>query len=286
MMSYSVSNSAFQNWLLNVLEHPGSDDEAWNSTKATQHLAFDAALSNVLPSRMLTQVERIAIYRRMFYLRMTDAMEIDFPGMVHATGREQFRRLIANEYIGKYPSTSYTLNHLGKHFPKFLAESGIKHSRFLSELAGLELTITDLMDEREPEPAAGPSVESVPPASLEQARFHFIPALALLSSDYPVADYLRDVQQESEPSIPAEPKPSWTMVYRYNYEMDFRPLTKDEFDLLSSLKEGRTIGESFSSLLAHTTTPSGDLQRLVFEWFQNWMEIGIIHRIDVANSSS
>ena len=284
-MAAPISNDAFQNWLMNVLEHPGSDDEAWNSPGTTRHLTLDVALANVLPSKTLGPMERIAIYRRMFYLRMTDAMEIDYPGVLHALGRESFRRLIANDYIERYPSQSYSLNHLGRSFPTFLAESGMAHASFLSDLARLELTISDLMDEREPTETISPSLEDVPPGLWEGVRIHFIPALGLLSSAYPVDQYLSDLKNNQGPSIPTDPEQSWTMVYRRDFEMNFEPISKDEYDLLSSLTKGWTIGDSLAALFSTTTSSAEILERSLFAWFRRWMEIGIIHRIELPAQS-
>lgn len=280
-MTERVSNSAFQNWLLNVLEHPGSDEEAWSSTKATQHLPFETALANVLPSKTLGPMERIAIYRRMFFLRMTDAMEIDFPGVLHALGRDEFRRLIANEYIPKHPSTSYTLNHLGKHFPEFLAGSGLANATFLGELASLELAITDLMDAAEPDQLRSTPVDQIPPGAWDRAQLQFVPAMALLAFTMPVVQYLIDVLNEGAPAAPTESRSSWALVYRHDFEMNIRALSRDEFNLLISLQAGQNIGSALASLLATSSTSAETLETSLFSWFQEWMQIGIIHRIVV-----
>lgn len=80
-MKKNIPLNTIQRWMQSVIEHPGSNDEAWRSDVAQSALPFDDAIANVLPSKTLSPVERIAIYRKMFFLRMTESMAIDYPGV-------------------------------------------------------------------------------------------------------------------------------------------------------------------------------------------------------------
>ena len=109
-MPSKIPLDTLQRWMQSVIEHKGSDAEAWHSEEAQQELPYEEAYLNVLPSTTLSPVERIAIYRRMFVLRMCDSMAADYPGVKHFFGEERFNKVVM-EYVGKYPSKSYTLNY-------------------------------------------------------------------------------------------------------------------------------------------------------------------------------
>ena len=44
----------------------------------------------MLPSQTLTSAERLDIYRDMYLLRMEEALAIDYPGLKHFLGEEEF----------------------------------------------------------------------------------------------------------------------------------------------------------------------------------------------------
>src|ERR1700693_5648101 len=69
-------------------------------------------LALVLPSATLTAGERAGIYRDMYLARLVEALETDYPGLLHYLGKNAFEELGAR-YVAEFPSRSYTLNRLG-----------------------------------------------------------------------------------------------------------------------------------------------------------------------------
>jgi len=119
----------------------------------------------VKPSWSLRPEERIGIYRSMYPLRMYDALAADYPGLLRGLGKRRFRRLVT-EYVAAHPSRSYTLSRLGDHLPEFLRHApGQTDRAFWSDLARLELTITEVFDAFEEDRPAGerPSARSPVP---------------------------------------------------------------------------------------------------------------------------
>ncbi len=269
-----------QRWMQSVIEHPGTNEESWHSGQAQEALPYDEALSEVLPSKTLSPMERIAIYRRMFFLRMTESMAIDYPGVKQRLGEEAFDRLIADDYIRKYPSTSHTLNHLGRHFPKFILESKLKEKEFLYDLARLELSITTMMDMDESPLLTQKEIEAVAPEQWETAQLIPIAALELLQFRYDVCSYLDAVVDETEP---AEPKAgtSYAAVYRNNFRMYWSELSEQQFTLLSSLASGTPFGKAIESLTDQFSGPGEDIQKKLFLWFGEWVQNGFFSRIEI-----
>lgn len=267
-----------QQWMQSVIEHPGSDDEAWNSERATEALSADDAKNAVLPSRSLTPAERIAIYRRMFFLRMTESMQIDYPGVLHALGEREFDRLISEEYVRRYPSRSYTLNHLGRHFPEFLGTSDIPEKDFLADLARLELSITNIMDADESPVLTKELVAAVPADRWNTAVFIPVAALELLQFRYSVDEYL-DAVNDGQPAPAVRMEPRYVVVFRQEFVPHWKSVSGEQYYLLKALTEGKPLAESIGILALAMSVDIAAAQENLFRWFGEWMTDGFFSRI-------
>lgn len=277
-MSVHIPLKTLQQWMQSVIEHPGSNDEAWKSERAQKELPFEDAYAGVLPSKTLSPVERIAIYRRMFFLRMTESMAIDYPGVRHFLGEEVFDRLVVEEYVQKYPSHSYTLNHLGRSFPEFIQESTLKEKAFLYDLARLELAVTNVMEAEESPALAAEEVTALSPDQWSTARLATVAALELLSFRYNVCDYLNAVNNESAtPSIIRGE--FYGIVYRNQFRTYWDQLSNQQHLLLSSLSSGATLGDAVNQLAERFPDSVEELRTDLFHWFNEWINAGYFSTI-------
>jgi hypothetical protein len=73
----------------------------------------------IKPNDRLTSFERLEIYNRQYWFRLRDCFYEDYPGLRAVLGDKQFERL-ADEYLAKNPSQSFTLRNLGSRLVKFL----------------------------------------------------------------------------------------------------------------------------------------------------------------------
>ncbi len=84
----------------------------------------------IKPNDRLTSFERLEIYNRQYWFRLRDCFYDDYPGLRAVLGDKQFERL-ADEYLAKNPSRSFTLRNLGSRLVKFLvAQSEIDRAAF------------------------------------------------------------------------------------------------------------------------------------------------------------
>lgn len=282
-MPSKIPFDTLQRWMQNVIEYNGSDADAWHSEQAQKEIPYEEAYLNVLPSKTLSPVERIAIYRRMFVLRMADAMEIDYPGVKNFFGDEKFYQLVM-EYVGTYPSHSYTLNHLGRKFPQFIKESTLEQKEFLYDLARLELALTENMDAPESSILKREELASVKPEEWERASLLPITALELMEFDFPVADYLRAVMDEAETPDTIQEEKNWVVVYRKHYTTWFKQLMHEEYVLLKALCDGIPLSKSFDMLLEQFPLQQEELQQHVFDWFSDWVGRGMFSKVILPQS--
>jgi len=275
-----------QRWMQACILQQGTSEEAILSDGAQAEIPADLARTVVLPSKTLSALERLDIYRDMYVPRMEEALAIDYPALKHFLGAQAFMRLVAH-YVVAYPSHSYTLNRLGDHLPEFLAASSdLRKQNFCVDLARLEYALSMVFDARETQALTPEAVRTVPPEAWEKARLKPIEAFRLMAFDYPVSLYLGAVDGENRfPRIAA--KKSWTVAYRRNYQVHRIDLTEAAYELLSSLASGRTLGEAIVAVLTRKGRKAVKQSQL-FEWFRDWMAEGVFHAVELdgANASA
>ena len=208
----------------------------------------------IRPSATLTASERLDIYRGMYELRLIEALQVDYPGLLRCLGEEQFEE-VARLFVRNYPSQSYTLNRLGDRLPNFLTQvEGLKRAAFLYDLARFELAETMVFDEEASPGSADASME-------ENTRFLPIPALRLLAMQYPANRYLKGDSEQ----LPRK-RATWVAVYRQVHSVAQVELSRGAFDLCAALCSGQTIGEAVAACRLN--------DRAVFQCFQQWFGLG------------
>src|SRR5688572_33122085 len=118
-MAPDIPLETLQRWMQEVCVHLGAVEDAVAAPAAARLVAPAEIGAVILPSASLTPVERLEIYQSMYVLRMHDALESDYPGLMRWLGPRRFRALV-EAYVAAHPSRSYTLNRLGDHLPAYL----------------------------------------------------------------------------------------------------------------------------------------------------------------------
>lgn len=213
---------------------------------------------------------RLWIYRGMFPIRMVESLQIDFPGVAYTLGGEAFEELVMS-YVEEHPSSSWTLNHLGLHFPAYIARSPLRHKTFLHQLALLELNLAQVFDEPEV-PALNPeALQSLPPESWDELVLQPRPTSRLLKFDYPVSHYLHQVDNEMEPARPTR-HPQRILIMRKGYQMNRVILPEAGYFMLKDLFSGKKLAPAVERVVRkYPAVGAPELQR----WFHQWGDWGI-----------
>lgn len=264
-----------QQWMQAVVTHPGDVHDGLASPEAQRHAKQAADV--VLPSRTLDPSERVGIYHGMYMLRMIEAMQTDYPALAHFLGEHAFEHLV-RDYEQAFPSRSYTFNRFGDHLPEFLASTTMYRRVFLTDLARLELAMTQVFDEAERAPLEANAIGSVAPEDVERLRFTPIPALRLLQTDYDVREAFL-AYREGEQIHPKRIK-SWLVVHRRDYGVFRMPLTKPAFVFLQSLLNGESIGAAMTTFRRRFQRFPAENE--VFTWFRDWSAVGLFASMAVA----
>jgi hypothetical protein len=260
-----------QRWMQGYIVGPGASEET------------GLADGLVLPSKSLSALERLDIYRDMYLPRMEEALAIDYPALKHFLGGQEFMRLV-KRYVDVHPSRSYTLNRLGDHLPEFVATLGdLPKNEFCVDLARLEFALTMIFDANESPSLTPDAVRAVPQEAWERARLRPIEPFRLLAFDYPVSRYLGAVDGENDfPRIAA--KKTWVVAYRRNYQVHRMDLSEPAYELLSALASGRAMGEAITAVLTHKRRRAVKESQL-FEWFRDWMAEGLFQAVELSDAN-
>jgi hypothetical protein len=279
-----------QRWMQTVIMHPEGVREGTASEEARRLIDVtpEGIEQVVTRSQALSGAERLAIYHRAYYARLLEVLRGELPVLRHALGEELFDQF-AVAYLQKYPSRSYTLNHLGSSFPRYLAQtrpseeggSGPGWPDFLIDLVRLELTFNEVFD--------GPGVEGTPlldgaqlraisPERWPDARLAPVCCLRLLRLDFPVQRYFKAVRNKKRAVIPA-PAPTYLAVSRRTYVVRHYELSRLQWVLLSALAAGRPVGKALALLADEAGPDLHGLSEQLWQWFHNWTAEGFFQAV-------
>ncbi len=185
----------------------------------------------------LTGAERLAIYARMYCSRLIDALREDFPRVAGILGADQFAA-VAHGYVAAHPSTHPSLRWLGVRFAEFLARETWPPDRaFLPDLASLEWSRRRVFDASDVALLDVDALRAVPPERWPTLHFRLIPAVAVLSTAWPVHRLWE--ADASEPRGGWRPEDTQLRVWRQDDRVFQAPMDVVERTAFASALAGR-----------------------------------------------
>jgi hypothetical protein len=240
----------------------------------------------IKPNDRLTSFERLQLYNRQYWYRLTDCFYEDYPGLQAVLGERKFAAL-TKAYLARYPSTSFTMRNLGQSLERFLVEEPKwiqPHRAMAFDMARLEWARVVAFD-GEARPVVTPDdlLDSRP----DRLRLALQPYLSLLELQYPLDDFLLAVKRLNTEALRGEasnavteshhrqrkqlrrPKAArvYVAVHRVNNSVYYKRLTRDQYAMLGALQRGLTLPKACA--LA-TDASAADLQK----WFAAWASFG------------
>jgi hypothetical protein len=270
-----------QRWMLGVIVHAGSVEQALATPESAHVLPPESIGSVVRPSRTLSPAERLGVYHDMYPLRMSEALESDYPALAHFLGEQSFRELVRG-YVDAFPSRSYTLNRLGDRLPEYVASApGVPRPAFCHDLARLELAVTQVFDAQETPRLREAEVAAVPPEAWERARLEPVAAFRLLALRYNANAYLQSVRDDDHDHPRPRQKDCWLAVYRRDYAVYRLELGRAAHDLLADLAAGTRLGPAVARALAQGRRVPREEQ--LYRWFRQWVAEGLFRCVQVGD---
>ena len=246
----------------------------------------------IKPNDRLTSFERLEIYNRQYWFRLLSSMIEDFPGLRAVLGDRRFEAM-SKAYLVDCPSQSFTLRNLGGRLEGWLR----KHAKWAGpqqalavDIARLEWADIEVFDDKA-EPALRP--EDLRAEAGAKLKLKLQPYLRLLDLRYPVDDLLLEVRKEDEDTdfasnafqerrkrkrvqAVAKLKPAkiFLAVHRVDDSVYFRRIEREEFVILSALRDGKALGKAIEAAFRTSRVPAEERAASVQQWFQNCAALG------------
>jgi hypothetical protein len=278
-----------------VISRPLTDDSRmqprWTDGRPTGAIAAEIAK----PNDRLTSFERLEIYNRMYWFRVLDSLYEDCPGLRAVLGDRRFTAL-AEAYLVKYPSGSFTLRNLPGRLARFIREEPRftkPHTALCHDLARFEWARVEVFDTAAQPVFTLDNLLDVPPAKQGKLKLALQPYLQLLELDYPVDDFVLAVKhREAEllrgdasnaptalrhrrtrkAKLPARAR-THVAVHRLNGQIYFKRLEPASYHVLVALRAGRSLEAALATGIPRAKKSREDWAAKVQAWFRNWMEL-------------
>ena len=277
-MAPELALGGLQRWMQSVIVHPGPVDEAVASPEAASLVPPGHLGEVLLPSATLAPAERIGIYHGMYLLRMSEALESDYPALAHFLGEKRWTAFV-RDYVERHPSRSHTLNALGRALPSFLLEvRDLPRRGFCHDLARLELAVTEAFDAEETPRLGEAELAAVPPEAWDGARLVPSAALRLLELGWNVNEWLDSTKDDRHEHPRPRKRPTRIVVFRQAYAVYRRELSPSAHRLLADLVAGRPVGGALAAALQRRGAPGPEA---LTRWFRDWAADGAFTRIEL-----
>lgn len=187
----------------------------------------------ILPSKYLSSEQRIGIYQNAYLARLLECFRSEYNGLLNAIGADLFEHLVRT-YLQEHPSTSYTLNKLGEHFPKYLKNSLKENLKgeapdwwqlFIIDMAKYERKYLEVFNGEGHEEKASNDIFGVEPLQLS-------PATRTLTLQFPIADCIGKFRDNETEHFPAQ-KETHYVFSRQNYRIEVFALEVNEWEALN-----------------------------------------------------
>lgn len=288
-----------QEWFQAVVTHPGGVEGGVESEEAQAliRLPRGELEAVICRSRNLTAAERIGIYANAYYSRLLECVGDCFPLLRGALGEDVFNGF-AFDYLQRYPSRSYTLDHLGETFPRFLDETRpgpedggpppgeVGWPDFLIDLASLEWMLAKVFDGpgTEGQTLLTPeALQAFPAERFAEARLHLVPCLRLLATRFPVNAYFtaaRKAEDDGEEAPIPDPAPEYTAITRRDFIVRRYALSQPQHALLAALQSGATVADALAAAAAVSDLDDDALAAELRTWFHNFTAEGFFQAIE------
>ncbi len=262
----------------------------WTDGRPMETLAAEF----IKPNDRLTSFERLEIYNRVYWFRLLDCFYDDYPGLRAVLGERKFTKL-AEEYLARFPSASFSLRNLGSRLEKFLlAEPALTAPRtdIAIDMARFEWAQVVAFDSEARPPLTTDDLLDTEPTQL---RFGLQPYLSLLALRYPVDDFVLALKEsdtalrgEASNTLTSAPKtsarkkrlplparePVFVAVHRQQNMLYYKRLEPEAYAILRALGRGATLQKACVAALTDSRRTDVDWPAQIRAWFDTWSALG------------
>lgn len=230
----------------------------------------EAIQNQVLPSKLLSGVERLTTYNQQFWYRHFTLLQNIFPLLRHLLGLWHFNQLIS-VYLTKHSSNTYQLQKIAEKFIEFLKSSDTWNKPQYIQSATLELWYDKTFFYNYSAPL---ELEQFSPSQtlyLQSHVFLFFENWNIVESFFLALD-----DPQNKTSIDLVLNQQHWLLSKPKNEIKLLKLSSVQYKLISKFKKGKSLNEACESLLKEL----GRSEKKVVEanlqnWFQQWYQLNL-----------
>ncbi len=239
-------------------------------------LGLDSTVAEVIvDSPPLPALERLAIYKNAYRVRLIDALHETYPVLHGLLGDEMWVAL-GDAYVTEFPSPFRSIRWYGRELAQFMARtSPFDESPVLSEIATLEWTLSEVFDAEDAPAVDRSALAAVEPQAWAGLQFVFHPSLRQLEFLWNAAAVWKAMSNEETPPQPekAEAPARW-LLWRQNLQNYFRSMSTAEAVALDAALRGRCFGQLCEDLSAYL--PEQEVPAAAAGFLAAWADSGIL----------
>src|ERR1700683_103631 len=234
----------------------------------------DGGLSRIIAGdQRLSSIERVDIYANMYFYRLLEVLQEDFPATLAILGADRFHNLVTG-YLIEYPPAHFSIMHAGRNLADFLRDHPIREDfPFIADLARMERALIEVFHAADASALDAEQMRAIAPANWPSIKLGLHPAIEILELEWKVPEVLRAVERGEEPRPPTRENVG-VIVWRNRNVAHHREIDAVERDLLTALAKGISFAEVCEAIAAGVE--GEDLAAVVNRRLEVWLGAGIL----------
>lgn len=243
-------------------------------------LTNDSAIESlIVNTKNISVQQRLAIYGDAYYLRLMEAIDLNYPGLGLLLGDELYEQL-ARAYIKHYPSSYRSIRWYGEHLSEFISThfNSIEAQQLVAELAEFEWALRTVFDTENAEVISVEQLATVAPESWPNLCFEFHPSVQAVDCHWnSVQVWQALTNDENIPEFSYQDVPARWLLWRHELQSHFRSLDVHEAWALVTIQKGGNFAELCAGLSEWIDEQHCALQAATL--LKQWLSDGMISAV-------
>lgn len=199
------------------------------------------AKGDYIKNGRFSQKQLVQVYHNNYYVSLTEALVITYPGIIKLVGQEFFE-FICRKFIKQHPHQSGDLTLFGEQLNTYIENSPeCKNLPYLADIAKLEWAFELAYHAKDVTSQDLSLLETTEPAAYSQLKFTINPGCFIVESNYPIFDIWKfDGQDELDINAGGQN----VLIWKQDFEVLTEVVEADFINFLGKLQAGKNLEQA------------------------------------------
>ncbi|PKH00269.1 DNA-binding domain-containing protein [Paraglaciecola sp. MB-3u-78] len=226
----------------------------------------------VIQQGLLTNVQRVDIYRTGYRLRLRGVIDSDHEMLGIYLGDDLYAQMVEG-YIDAAPSQHPSLRFFGDRLPEYLENTApFSDHPILAEMASFERTLLNAFDSADADTLSLSLLQQIPADKWPLLTFSFHPSLTFYECQWNAVESWQCLKNAEPPPAPTATAQSkmWAVWRGLSKLTEYKSMLATEREVLRVMQQGKNFAEVCESLLEHVCEEqiAATLYGFIVEWLQ------------------